>query len=72
MTTDSDGVLHRSTVAGCANYNPVESKPTGVRAHDVPGRVIHECLNCKPTKKGREIRHTCGDEYCVKYEANGR
>jgi hypothetical protein len=69
MTKDSNGILSRSVVGSCTNYNPDKTKSTGVKAHDVAGLIIYECLNCEPTEKGNEIGHSCGDiMYCSKYE----
>lgn len=75
MTIDSDGVLYRSYAGMCSNYSPNRNKPTRVKAHDVEGLLIHECLNCKPTAEGRRIDHACGSiEFCGGYAAktNGR
>ena len=71
--TEVGGVLVRSNKGGCVNYDPDRSRPTGVKARDVEGLILYECLNCKPTDAGRDIRHTCGGvEYCTNYEPKDR
>jgi hypothetical protein len=73
MTVDNQGNLNQSNVGNCNNYNPDKTRPTGVKANDVPGLLIYKCLNCEPTKEGKRINYSCGDtKYCAKYEAKIR
>ena len=73
MSIDLDGYLLSSIVGRCLNYNPDRDRPTTVRADDVKGGLIYECLNCEPTEKGREVEITCGDViFCAKYKAKKR
>ncbi len=69
MTIDSKGILHRSYMGQCANYDPDITKPTGVKAHDVLGLIIYECLNCSQTPEGVARGHNCGGiEYCLNHK----
>ncbi|MBT3405076.1 hypothetical protein HN832_04090 [archaeon] len=64
MTIDENGILHRSYVGGCSKYDPDKTKPHRVKAHDVEGLEIYDCLNCKPTAEGERLHQTCGKGRC--------
>jgi hypothetical protein len=45
MALDENGIIECSIQGCCVNYKPDMTRPTRVRAHNVEGKIIYECLN---------------------------
>ena len=60
---DSNGILESCYQGSCVNYNPDKDKPTGVKAHNIEGLVIYECLNFKENSEQKKENY-CGGQYC--------
>jgi len=68
MTIDSEGILHESVQGRCRNYLPDKTRPTEVKAHNIEGLTICECLNYTEPATGANPFWGCGSRlYCEKY-----
>ena len=63
MPNNSNGILRECYQGLCANYLPDKTKPTKIKAHNIEGLVIHECLNFEESKKQEEENY-CSGQFC--------
>ena len=72
MVRNRNRILNRSYVGECSSYFPDTTRPRGVKARDVEGLDVYECLNCVPTDEGEKITQPCGKRYCENFRKKKR